>query len=1143
MASERDVIERLRVGPAVLFLGQRYLSLETGSDPLLDVFGRKYGLDAPDYDSLLDEGIGDGEAVASWLTEKSRLLPVASWLATVGEFPWSALYTSAVDWVWVRALRNEWREVQPIHDETQKPDQPRSKTELTCTLLFGSALWHDTYPYPHSSFALRRRTGVATALVRRLPEIVTPRGILVVEGYDLDDWMDPDLFFPLLEDFGTAQVHFFSASTRLKGHPDALVLQESGQIVLHDESLASVIQRGADGGRLRLGSPITGRETGHHIELEDRRLDIPLDVWRQTIRSALVLEDNVLKEPNALSASARYATFRRFLEKSEGVPDWMGFARGFAFQRDFEARLRTIVEDSLASKDIQERERPIIVHGATGSGKTMGLASLAMGIRRSRRYPVLYIQHRVRQPVLADIEQFARWAEDAGAPAVLVIWDGMGSYEDYLHMSRYLTTRGRRAIVVGSLYRTEDLADSHCVEVPRRLSAKEEARFGSFLSEVDPGLVSAGSALRSGDDFLVALYRLLPPSRLQLRAGVSREVGLAESRIAGREAERGGPGTTPQSAIQWALLDAGLLKDLPPVLAGEAVLGGEQVAAVQRLTGLVMVPGQFNLQVPLELLLRCLGHENYEDFLSLLDGTDIFEWYEDEAGNVDIGPRAALEAQIVVQSRLGGPPTEVDVVYELITNMVPEGLGISNARETEFVTRLAQALDRDEKSSKYRNYFDRVADALQFVRVSRGVDSPKLMLQEAHLRREWARTAENSHSSAEQMESLEKGREVLELALDQANDRRGYNYTRGNLLTEMASTHAMTARALANAGVDPGGALRAFENAKEAAAEARRTVPDSFYPLDVMSWATADLVRIGLLDGASKLEALAEVLTALEIADSGHQDDPTVVKLRRRQLELGEILGDADISDRAFEDLLQRGSSAGLVIRAMKLAGGPSRRDWTKDGAVKAYEYCTAYLEAIGDDPDQRLRELLLDFWWFGQNGEQQFARERVALAFTQSDWRQLHDMTQSALVTGESTRPVRLLFLQGIADFHLGRHEVALQAFRDVERETTAARTRWNVIRAYLASDPTGTPMLFNGIVAESYEGGMRGLVLVEETGQRLPFRARDFGGQPFERGSTLPRFHIAFSYQGPIADPQSAYRVARSREAQTERGGRRRA
>lgn len=81
-------------------------------------------------------------------------------------------------------------------------------------------------------------------------------------------------------------------------------------------------------------------------------------------------------------------------------------------------------------------------------------------------------------------------------------------------------------------------------------------------------------------------------------------------------------------------------------LSGEQTrsVDGERIDDFQDLTDLIMVPGRFGLHVPLELLLRTLGHDGYVDFISLLEGVDIVKWFEDSAGNIELGPRGALES-------------------------------------------------------------------------------------------------------------------------------------------------------------------------------------------------------------------------------------------------------------------------------------------------------------------------------------------------------------------------------------------------------------------------------------------------------------------------------------------------------------------
>ena len=106
LESEQEFLARLRVGPAVLFLGQNYLALESGRDPVLELIDTKYGLgDGPGDHGFLTGGFPtQGDAAVQWLDVQSSKLPQPAWLGVVAAFPWSALYTSAVDSAWIESF-------------------------------------------------------------------------------------------------------------------------------------------------------------------------------------------------------------------------------------------------------------------------------------------------------------------------------------------------------------------------------------------------------------------------------------------------------------------------------------------------------------------------------------------------------------------------------------------------------------------------------------------------------------------------------------------------------------------------------------------------------------------------------------------------------------------------------------------------------------------------------------------------------------------------------------------------------------------------------------------------------------------------------------------------------------------------------
>jgi hypothetical protein len=359
MSGKSDIARRLARGPTFLLLGQEYLALEAGFDPLLREVGRKLGTREPpsSYLSLLDEDLPmPREAWLAWLDERCRRIAIPKWLETVAEYPWSGLFTSAIDSVWPRAMRRPWRELQPLFEEKFRPSDPRNRRVLHCTYLFGSVnRVEESERPPITRFEWSRRSQVATALARRLAELITPLGTLVIEGYaGARDWFAPEQLLPILADFGPEQVHVFSVSGGLADQPYVKELIERGSLILHPESLAEVLGASVAEGAIHLGPGQDRDRHTHQIEVGDHALEVRRELWNRVSRSAVVVDDSVLAPPRSLSPDARYMAFRDFLATAEGEPKWAGFARGSHFAGT----------SRIASK-------LLVSSGSTASAKTM----------------------------------------------------------------------------------------------------------------------------------------------------------------------------------------------------------------------------------------------------------------------------------------------------------------------------------------------------------------------------------------------------------------------------------------------------------------------------------------------------------------------------------------------------------------------------------------------------------------------------------------------------------------------------------------------------------------------------------------------------------------------------------------------------
>jgi hypothetical protein len=953
-------------------------------------------------------------------------------------------------------------------------------------------------------------------------------GTLAIEGYaGEEDWLSYDDLLPIVDGLNPGQTHVFSCSKSVIEHPDVKKLARKGKLILHSERLATALLKGRELGLLQLGQRPEEESAGRRIEIAGQPAAVPRDLWLQVSKSALILDDTVLTEPRPLSQDANYREFRNFLSGSEGRPQWQAYARGFAFSRDFEKDLRRTVNQKLGEKQLQDE--PIILHGQTGTGKTVALSALAYSVRAERQFPVIFIERKTQRPVPSDIDLFCQWAEDSGAGASLVIWDGMVERREYSDLLGYLSSRGRKVVLVGTCYRIDDTEAKgpRFVFAPAELSESELGGFGTFLEKFHPSLreVLTGAKPAHDGTFLVALYRLLPSTRSLIRAGVTREVGHAEQQIARIVAE------IPQAvrekgALAEALYQAGIIGPNAFTTSHSKEYVGERLANVEDLTGLVMVPGRFGLRVPLELLIRALGKNGFADFHDLFKAVDIFRWGEDAVGNIEVGARNRLEAELVIQSRMGGTKTEVAVAQKLLLEVRDVDGGFSEAREITFAVELVRAMGPQGRDSIFfKPYFKDIAGTLRLLREERGILNPRLMLQEANSLREWAiDQSGRGLSDAAIDQAFNEAEAVLRRAAAQLTDDRKNRPLQNFLLVELAATLAAESR---HNKERPKESLRFFEEARRALLEARVQFPLDYHPIDVLYWATRDMLDSDVLDEAGKSEAAADLLHTLQSVEPEDFDAEQRDRFLARRLEFGQRYDLNEMADEAFGALSSKGSCTGYYLRALYMSGLPETSRNLNAGDPVPLRRALRYLEenygSISRDP--RCLDLILDLWWMTNTKSRFFERERQVLPLAEDQWRRCYDIVIALEGIGESQRSALLSFLRGLALFHLGDFGQAIEVFREVERESDRIRGRRRIVRSYLASAPDGQPQKFHGNVAWVSPQSTKGEVYVEAIRRKVVFFPRDFGKPEITPGDTLGEFHIGFNFLGPVADPPSHY------------------
>src|SRR5208283_251454 len=140
-------------------------------------------------------------------------------------------------------------------------------------------------------------------------------------------------------------------------------------------------------------------------------------------------------------------------------------------------------------------------------------------------------------------------------------------------------------------------------EAPAELDVDEIKKFSVFINNFDPDLDEyiQQYALSKSGSFLVFLYRLLPHSRINIKTGIDKEVMFAESVLCYRTIDKKIEASV-NTLLGDLLKQAGLNVSTPMLSNDSQDIGREMVTEFQQLVGLVMVPGQFNIDCPFELL-------------------------------------------------------------------------------------------------------------------------------------------------------------------------------------------------------------------------------------------------------------------------------------------------------------------------------------------------------------------------------------------------------------------------------------------------------------------------------------------------------------------------------------------------------------
>ena len=1042
----RGFIERLNYGQPYLMLGQQYLA-EPITDKFYEVVSERLGSDRKDCNIFLEleDLSNDLEKTLQWLQTEADYITLPDWGKYLAKIQWNGIITTSVDYFVEKMLRFEMREIQPIYKYGKSlPYNFKSKKILHISYLYGCLNQSmDEIKPPCSLFDFSTYTANASLLLNQIDrEFLTPMGMLVIDGYDYSkDWLKDDVLFAMCKKLAKEQVFFFGFKDEYLHSKFIERLVDDGIIVPIKDSLISILEEAESIGLLK--NYVDNMNSDDLIiSIEGNRRVLPKKKFRNISRTCKVLDDFQF-EFDVISPEEEKELFRDFLYRSSVEPVWEALYHGMNIIREYENIafddiLRVLNSDSLFKK-------PIILYGQTGTGKSVALASLAYRIKVQKKYPVLFIDGKMTEVHREDVEEFCSWCDDVN---VAVFWDASTHGNDvskYFDLNDYLASKGKKAVIIGTSYNLgEDIRNSYkalYVEAPIDIVSIEE--INSFKQNyerfADRKLDDMWTS-KYDNNFLVALYRMLPGTNYSIRKGLLREIDI----------------DTIEMSELVALEDKNtpmmlLLKKCGIPISSDEVQKSSNKVSIGKIIKIVSMVGQYGIAIPFDVIFRMLSGEVSYFVGSLLEKIDFLHVETDVNGNIYVFPRNSLEAQIVANSSLVKIDERVEIIKEVVKNITD--------KELNFLVTFLKAIGPNGTMGcgELKPYYKDIAETVKRLRNDCGVYDASTILQEASYMREYFK------NSNEKMCDVQALTETQELLLGELNKMEGkkkdvtIRNSYGQLLTELSSNIGAELTFYCEIGSNSNKILEIYHKLECYLEEALIYSPDPYYPVDIWAWVASNVLRTEIADD-EKTDMVGKLVSLFENVIAENPEIKYREDYNKRILLVDSFESNEKITDEAFERLLAIKSDSGIYLRARSMLHGIDINQKIANNDISKVKETIKYLENEEFKSvvfkSTKCLSLLLKLYWFVSAKEPLFFIEKTILPFDRKTWEKLYLLLTRIEELVEEVSPQNK-YLRGLCEFHLGRETDCFNHFEEIKNNYCFGPRR--PILYYIASECNG--------------------------------------------------------------------------------------
>lgn len=1108
------LLARLRYGRVFLFLGFDYLFDIYKFNPVLRFISENLNEEINNYNDIFQRGDAiNAENNFRRIKHNIDSIPTNNALDIISLIKWNAVYTSSVDDLILNRLKTLSRVTRPICS-ADKP-YSYSRSELCVFYLFGLYSRSDeSEKIPSSRVEYLRRKNESLLMFNNLVDSLSPLDTLIISGWRPDsDPVSSENMYQVISKLSQNQTYIFGQDDVF--HDDLInTLINENKITNAGKSLPDFISLNE---KNILDLSEYSDELDSFIRVKDRPLEIPIRLRRSLNNYGEIVEDKFFYGID--ENHNKNELLRDFLYESSRTPVWNAYPLKLDFEREHFSDLLKLVLDELKKNKVSES--PIILHGATGTGKSISIARLCYTLYDLNKYVIIHINNQVDTLDYKIIDDVCEWAESMDGLITVICWDGMSSIDTYQNLSSFLSSRGRKQLVIGTTYKDDSPKSKRYVNAPEQFTHRENTAFLKYLHKNNIPLGTESISFNSV--FLVTLYRLLPETRFSITSGVVNEANHIKQVLSNKLTRIDSCENVIAEAFRKVLgKDNSFLSTYSNL---------DNKVNISDVIDIVMIFGKSGIETPLDLIIRVHPALRLTNLGEAFKSVDIIRWSESKFGDINLSPRNTLEAIIYCKRILPTRRVHIDKLLSVISCI--EQKTLYNSMEINFCTDIVKAFGPNGPSGReYQEFYLDISREIGTLLYTKKIDSPRLMLSQANLLREYGKRkyTDTSIFYQDYYDLLQEALMVIEKAifLEQKKEHpfhKQFSYTLIALYGEKGSILGTLANQCSNDNKDYKIISRYITEAINTLKESFKYNITNYLSLDSIAWIVMNYSKSSVSPEAEKLKFLLDAVSIFSEYNVEDLEERYKSDFLQRKTDLYKKIGNEYISTKTLEQLRSISTEDYHYYNLTKLTSNINEN--LDSDAIALLKQAMDYIDKNQDECliSYKIAVLHLRLFWLLENSVPMLKGERVVIKKDDIFWEKIVSLTERIQSLSQNNNIIIYLYLKAVALFHLGNYKDSDDLFKKLFRNSDSISGSRRVFKSFLMANKNGIRK-FSGEIVNLDIIRNRGEIYIDEINTKITILPSDFGLSNNDKGAFLNDFHIAFNFLNPVADNEKFYK-----------------